>query len=609
MAIQNRRGSYSDFDPSKLKPGEYAVVQSGDPTSSDGKAVYLCVSAGNVKRLASLDELSAYDQSAQTAATAAAASAASAAQTYLNADQTMQQVNAKAAAIQAATVNSDQIATQALTKANNLENEVAEATNLLKKVQSDAATMQLLMEGKIDGAYVENGYLILTSNGEAVSDPIGPFAGGGGGGGSGSTNGAVLSVSNTSGWNSKTIAGSDTCPIALTWSSIEDEQATGNGTLKVTVNGLVKASVDIAQGPISFDVSPYLATGTNIVKINVADIYGNNRTFNFSVNVVQISISSSFDSSSPFTGAITFPYIPVGQVTKTVHFVLDGTELDTVETPVSDRQMSYTIPAQSHGAHTLKVYFTATINGQTVSSNTLYYELICLQNLNLNPIVTSDFSKTSVSQYQTVNIGYQVYNPASLTAEAKLYVNGTLAKTLTVDRQKQVWSYRCDTTGSQTLKIESGGVSKTITFTVTAVTMDIEAETNGLLLHLSSYGRSNSEANPGTWSYGSDVSSTFTDFNFVSDGWQQDDDGITVLRLSGDARLTIGYKPFANDFRTTGQTIEFEFATRDVRDYDAAVIQCMSGGRGLKITAQEATLASEQASITKERQEKDPQLS
>lgn len=59
MAIQNRRGVYSDFTPSKMVPGELAVVQSGDPNNTSGKAVYAAFGAsGDVKRLASEDDLS-----------------------------------------------------------------------------------------------------------------------------------------------------------------------------------------------------------------------------------------------------------------------------------------------------------------------------------------------------------------------------------------------------------------------------------------------------------------------------------------------------------------------------------------------------------------------
>ena len=77
-----------------------------------------------------------------------------------------------------------------------------------------------------------------------------------------------------------------------------------------------------------------------------------------------------------------------------------------------------------------------------------------------------------------------------------------------------------------------------------------------------------------------------------------DKDGITVLRVSGDARVTIPYKPFARDFRSTGKTFEIEFASRNILDYDALLISCMSGGRGFQLTAQKALLKSEQSEIS-----------
>lgn len=57
MAIQNRRGAYSDFDPQKLVPGEWAVVQSGDPNSERGKAVYMAFEVGDVERMATYEDM------------------------------------------------------------------------------------------------------------------------------------------------------------------------------------------------------------------------------------------------------------------------------------------------------------------------------------------------------------------------------------------------------------------------------------------------------------------------------------------------------------------------------------------------------------------------
>ena len=57
MAIQNRRGVYSDFAPTKMVPGELAVVQSGDPDTTSGQSIYAAFLAGQIKRLATEEDL------------------------------------------------------------------------------------------------------------------------------------------------------------------------------------------------------------------------------------------------------------------------------------------------------------------------------------------------------------------------------------------------------------------------------------------------------------------------------------------------------------------------------------------------------------------------
>ena len=432
-------------------------------------------------------------------------------------------------------------------------------------------------------------------NGIDVVDPV-YVPGGGGSGGGGGGNAAVLTVTNTTGWLSKTISEESSCQLSFSWSSLEDSMPTGNGTMKLFINGVQKATWDIVQGNVTRDIKAYLGSGVNTAKVTISDVYANSRTITFTITVVSLSISSSFDSSVPYSGSFTFPYTPVGAVSKNVYFYLDGSLYDTVITPASGRQLNYVFPAQASGRHTLRVYFDADIDGNTVQSNELYYEIICVADGDTNPIITSSFNAASITQYESVVIPYFVYNPASMYADITLLANGQVISTLTVDRTEQRWTYRAEDTGTLTLAIRCGSVTKSWTLTVTASDVDVEAETENLALHLSSYGRSNNEGNPAFWKYGN-ISASFSGFNWTSDGWQHDEDGNTVLRVSGDARLTIPYKMFQNDFRSTGKTIEFEFATRDVRNYDTAVVSCMSGGRGFTLTAQAATLASEQSSI------------
>lgn len=427
--------------------------------------------------------------------------------------------------------------------------------------------------------------------------PLAAVGGGGGTGGS-SGNNAVLSVSNATGWLAKTISTESDCKLSLLWSSIEDNNATGNGTMTVRVDNITKATMDVAQGTITVDVAAYLSTGSNKVKINITDIYDNSRTVTFTINVVELSISGAFDASVsyPANSMVAYTYTPVGAVEKTMHFVVDGTQVGTATVAASGRQMTQNLPAMGHGAHSLLVYFTAEIDGIEVKSNELYYEIIVVDQYSVYPIIASSFRTSEVVQYTTLSISYSVYNPDSMSAAVDLYANNEKVATLTVDRTQQVWSYRPDFVGALTLKIVSGSAEKIFLITVTKSDINVEAETDALALFLSSYGRNNSENNPAVWR-NSGVSATLSNFNFVSDGWLKDKDGVTMLRVSGDARVTIPYQPFAKDFRATGKTLEVEFATSGVLDYDAVILSCMSGGRGMELTAQKATLKSEQSTI------------
>lgn len=57
MAIQLRRGSYDQFDDTKLVPGEGAVVLEGDPNVKDGKALYIKFDSGDAKRMATFEDM------------------------------------------------------------------------------------------------------------------------------------------------------------------------------------------------------------------------------------------------------------------------------------------------------------------------------------------------------------------------------------------------------------------------------------------------------------------------------------------------------------------------------------------------------------------------
>ena len=123
MAIQHRRGDFNNFDPTKQVAGEFAVVLSNDPNVEDGKGIYITYGLGNVKRLATYQEIAGLAERAHTAAENAETS----------------ETNAE---------NSATSASESAGEASEYKEYVEEAVNALPPIMSiDFSTGELLADG------------------------------------------------------------------------------------------------------------------------------------------------------------------------------------------------------------------------------------------------------------------------------------------------------------------------------------------------------------------------------------------------------------------------------------------------------------------------------
>ena len=451
---------------------------------------------------------------------------------------------------------------------------------------------------QFDGGYVDqNGYLHLTMGGEDV-EGFEPFYVGTGAGGGGGANSYTITITNLMDSRVFAVPEGERVVLRFRYSSVDNEgMEDGSGLGQLLIGGVVRHSFSAKQGENELDITDYLSSGTNNVSVRITNSEDSSKSMAYTVTVAALSLTSPFDASVPQTGAFGFPYTPTGIAEKEMHFEVDGVVIGNATITTSGRQQSYTIPAQTHGAHILRAWFTCSINGTEVSSNVLYYGLICTVEGNTTTIAALTAPPIpNVEQFSNIVNRFRFYSPTSLTSAITLEVDGKVVSSQTVDRTEQTWTYRPDTVGQITMTIRCGEVSLSWTHNVTESSIKVEPETEALALDLSSYGRSNNETNPGVWE-SNGVSAEFTGFNFVSDGWVQDEEDNTVLRVTGDARLHIPYRMFANDFRTTGKTLEFEFTTRQVLNDDAVILSCWNGSRGFRLTARQMQLASEQSSL------------
>lgn len=447
---------------------------------------------------------------------------------------------------------------------------------------------------------IDTDHLITNADGNPVAYDFG--IGGTGGGGGDDTTVKVSAIN----WPSA--ASLDVpCVLQIEWSSYKEETMTGPGTIIAYVNGTtVFTRNGVAQGLYEIDLTDKLISGTNKIEIRAIDAYGNSGRVVSFITGVSVRLDSNFDDNRIFYNVINYTYIPTGLIEKTTHFILDGIVVGKDIVSTSGEQQTHQFKNLTHGSHSLEVYFTCELEGNIVESNHLYYDLIYAVEGNKKPIIASTFKELEQEQYNSFNIEYRVFTPDHNLSEVDLLINDEVVQSLVVGQDTQYWEHAFEETGFYTMSIQSGSTIRTFNVHIHEATVDVQAVTADLSLYMNTLGRSNSEEHPELWQcQKTGLKANLTGFNFTSDGWQQDADKNTVLRVTGDARVEIPYKIFANDFKSSGKTIELEFATTEIRNYDTQIISCFSGDRGFYITPQLAKLKSQQSEVQTQYKEDD----
>lgn len=370
-------------------------------------------------------------------------------------------------------------------------------------------------------------------------------------------------------------------------------KSSGKGTAKLFINGVLKSSKIISKGINSFDITEYVKEGTNYFTITITDGSNNIVSFDYIVNGVKLTIKSSFNESQVYTGDVIFSYTVIGAGLKTVTFVIDNEEVGSVEIKSSGEQSKYTITGLSHGGHILKVKATTTVNEILIESNELVCQILYAEENVTTPIISSSFSQTTALEGETLNIDYIIYDPANAIASASLQVNDETPLEIQTDRNKHYWNISKYPIGDVIFKIKCGDTVVELPVTVTKLEMDIEPVTDDLVLYLTSANRSNEEAasTREVWSF-NDVTAELTNINWVSNGWV---DG--ALKFTGEAHGFIPYEIFKDDAKIVGKTIEIEFATHNIQNYESILLSCFTEGKGIQVTPTEAFLKSEQEEV------------
>ena len=381
----------------------------------------------------------------------------------------------------------------------------------------------------------------------------------------------------------------DTVIIKYRFSGTDSSgDAVPSGTATWKVNGTVVATNTALNGENSFDVTEYLTIGTQKVQLSITDDAGSLVTKTWNVQKIDVRIDSTFNDKLTYPiGEVAFDYTPYGAIQKTVHFVLDGQEVDTVNTSVSGIPMAYSLPTQEHGAHLLEVYMTAELNSSTIESNHIYKDIIWYNEESNIPVIGCSTTKFTAMQYDSTNIVYTVYNPATESPVVTLAVDGEVVSTITMTSNTQTWQFKSSDIGAHVLTITCGETVKTINATIEKIDIDVTPITAGLVFDFNPSGKSNNDADR-LWSSGNIAMSVSENFDWVNGGYQLDENGDQYFCVKAGTTATINYNLFADDAKRNGKEFKLIFKTTNVQNANANFLSCMDSSIGIEMNVHEA---------------------
>ena len=436
----------------------------------------------------------------------------------------------------------------------------------------------------------EDGITISYTDGTSESIEI---SGGGGGGGETSGSASITRVTPSA---TQCVYGRS-CPISYTFTALDSSgDMVGDGSATWYVGGVRKATSTARQGDgvtNTFDIGEYLSVGANTVRLVVTvDTGGDSlRTVSktWTVNAINMYLTWDYEDITINEGeTFTLRLTPYGDLSKVLHIIFDGDDENEYTTTItrSGVQQAITFESLEHGSHMVQAYLTASVNGEDITSDSIYHDMIFVESGETDPVISCSFSQDTMTQYNTAQIPIVVYDPAALTSTVVLAVDGTTVATWTnVDRTVHYWNYTPNDYGDKTLTITCGTTTKTILITVEELDIDNE-EVSGYSFRLKA---SDLTGNPALQAWNSNgVTATFSNnFDWNNGGLKTelDEDGNIrqYICVKAGTTMTLNHKLFGDDPTVYGKTVKIIFKIENARNYDAAVASCYADNIGLML--------------------------
>ena len=455
------------------------------------------------------------------------------------------------------------------------------------------------------------------AGGEPIGDEVQfPVGIGGGGGGGGTIVTAAFQNSPLYGNAGTSFILRAAVRSVTTVGSVEQENTIANialydrdtNTLLETFMFNKASSASLTTYDFEMDVSGYFTrAGIRRFRCVITDDGGNTGSRNVNVTAVDVTITSVqtlqyTQSTALFVGGAS-KSIPLYKfannasdrgITAITEILLNG-EWRKLGSSVIQDTYSHGITidpnnclgvALSHGAYPVRVHGVDVASG--VVGNYLYSGIFCIDESSNAPIVVESWTcntvNATVKLYETIVLNYAVYDPTNNAPTATVYLDGASAQSHTAYRSvpytytHQVTGVVSDGTFSHIVKVGCG-VSYGIEapFLVSGSVIDAALK-SGAIYSFDFSNRSNEEASHEIINNGYEIAVKGS--NWSTTGFMTFL-GEKCLRIAEDVTATLNHQPFKpTSIEANGLAIQFAFASKNLVDDDAVLMDCFNEGVG-----------------------------
>ena len=368
------------------------------------------------------------------------------------------------------------------------------------------------------------------------------------------------------------------------------------------------SSGDLTDYSFELDFTQFFtAAGARKFKLVATDDAGNTGSKNVAVTAVDVTCTCvqvlQYSADAPITPTSESVSIPLykfanNQSDKGISAQVDikiGGEWQPLVTATINDSFTHSItlrPADlglSHGSYPIRIQGTDIASG--AKGNTIYSAIMVVEEGNNVPIVAlryDDANNGTIRLYDTLSLDVAVYAPGKVQSHVAIYAN---ERQFT---QLLALNTRCYSVSQQIKGLADGerltykAVVDSVSSDEITVTIDgsaIDAElTAGTIYDFDFSGRSNDEADHSIKSNGYELK--LTGANYTSNGFGKFL-GKNCLRIAENVTAELNHYMFGSSMlEATGGAIQFSFASKNVKDKKAKLIECYdeSAGAGFYVT-------------------------